>query len=101
MTKTFATLSFALILFAGSSPLARAEATADTDTAAAAPAPDPMAFVRGAQKWGNTCARCHAMRDAREFDDAQWQVIVAHMRARAGLTAADSADILRFLQQSN
>lgn len=99
MTKTFAVLSFALILLAGLPGLAAAEAA--TDGAAATPAPDPMAFARGAQKWGNTCARCHSMRDAREFDDAQWQVIVTHMRARAGLTAADSADILRFLQQTN
>lgn len=99
MTKTIAALSFVLILFAGPSELARAEATAEAGDAA--PAPDPMAFVRAAQKWGNACARCHSMRDAKEFDDAQWQVIVAHMRARAGLTAADSADILRFLQQSN
>lgn len=62
---------------------------------------DPMAFVRGAQAWGNTCARCHGMRDAKEFDDAQWQVIMTHMRARAGLTGSDSRDILLFLQQSN
>jgi cytochrome c553 len=99
MTKTIVALSFALAVFAASSQVARAEATAEA--ADAAPAQDPMAFVRGAQKWGNTCARCHGMRDAKEFDDAQWQVIVTHMRARAGLTGADSADILRFLQQSN
>lgn len=63
--------------------------------------PDPMAFVRGAQKWANTCNRCHAMRDSKEFDDAQWQVIVAHMRVRGALTASDAADIQRFLQESN
>lgn len=99
MTRTFAAVSFALVLSAGLPGLAAAEATAEGSDAA--PAPDPMAFVRGAQKWANTCARCHGIRDARELDDAQWQVVVAHMRARAGLTATDAQDILRFLQQSN
>lgn len=84
-------------LIAAPSPVA---AEPSSERTGAAPASDSMAFVRGAQKWGNTCARCHSMRDAKEFNDAQWQVIVAHMRARAGLTAEDASDILRFLQES-
>ena len=27
-------------------------------------------FVRGAQKWGDNCTRCHNLRDAKEFSDA-------------------------------
>jgi len=85
--------------FLGLAPLARSENPPAAPMAATQP--DPMAFVRGAQKWANTCNRCHAMRDPKEFDDAQWQVIVAHMRVRGSLTESDAADIQRFLQESN
>lgn len=64
-------------------------------------APDPMSFVRGAQAWANNCARCHNMRDPKEYRDEQWRAIVAHMQVRAALTTQDSKDILRFLQESN
>ncbi|MFA5937729.1 MAG: hypothetical protein WC809_00110 [Sinimarinibacterium sp.] len=106
MTLRFATAAFAATLLLGAFSVSAEEADPEapapaTSTADATSALDPMAFVRGAQKWGNTCARCHAMRDAKDLDDAEWQVVVTHMRARAGLTATDSAEILRFLQQSN
>lgn len=64
-------------------------------------AADPMIFARGAQAWANNCARCHNMRDAKELRDDQWHVVVVHMRLRAGLTASESRDIVRFLQESN
>lgn len=66
--------------------------------AAELPAGDPG---RGAKLWADTCARCHNMRDPREFRDDQWQVIVSHMRVRAMLTGQDARDIRAFLQASN
>ncbi len=63
-----------------------------------APAGD---FNRGVKAWSENCARCHNMRDPKEFTDGQWQVIVTHMRLRAGLTGQDARDILAFLQASN
>lgn len=63
--------------------------------------PDPAAFARGAKAWADNCARCHNMRDPKEFRDDQWRPIVAHMRVRAGLTGQESRDILLFLQGSN
>lgn len=92
-------LSLVALALLGLAPLARSDDPPTPSTTA--PVPDPMAFVRGAQRWANTCNRCHSMRDPREFDDAQWQVIVAHMRVRAALTESDAADIRRFLQESN
>ena len=62
---------------------------------------DAAAFARGAQSWSQNCARCHNMRDAKEFRDDQWRVIVNHMRVRAGLTGQESRDILLFLQKNN
>ncbi len=62
------------------------------------PAGDPG---HGVKLWADNCARCHNMRDPREFRDDQWHVIVSHMRVRAGLTGQDARDIRAFLQASN
>jgi len=56
---------------------------------------------RGAQQWANNCARCHNMRDPKEFRDDEWKPIIQHMRVRAGLTGQQARDILTFLQSSN
>jgi len=58
-------------------------------------------FVNGAKVWANTCNRCHNVRDPKEFSDSQWEMIMLHMRDRAGLTGEDTRDILKFLQNSN
>lgn len=68
---------------------------------AAAEQQDAMAFSRGAKSWAQNCANCHNMRDAKEFSDAQWKVIVNHMRVRAGLTGQETRDVLLFLQENN
>ncbi len=56
---------------------------------------------RGAMLWADNCARCHNMRDPKEFRDDQWRVIVMHMRVRAGFTGEDARDMLSFLQTGN
>jgi hypothetical protein len=58
-------------------------------------------LARGAKAWSDNCARCHNMRDPKEFRDDQWHVIVSHMLVRAGLIGQDARDILTFLQASN
>ncbi|ODU05280.1 MAG: cytochrome c, class I [Thiobacillus sp. SCN 63-1177] len=77
-------------------------ATVLVGTAYAADA-DPTAgdFARGAKSWAQNCARCHNMRDPKEFRDDLWKPIVTHMRIRAGLTGQEARDILEFLQRSN
>lgn len=62
---------------------------------------DPAAFARGAKAWAESCARCHNMRDPKEFRDDLWRPIVSHMRVRGGLTGQETRDILLFLQGSN
>lgn len=61
----------------------------------------PGDATRGAQSWADNCARCHNMRDPKEFRDDQWKPVVLHMRVRAGLTGPEARDILAFLQASN
>lgn len=56
---------------------------------------------RGVKSWADNCARCHNMRDPKEFRDDQWRAIVTHMRVRGGLTGQDARDILKFLQSAN
>ena len=56
---------------------------------------------RGVQAWTDNCARCHNMRDPKEFRDDQWRVTMTHMRVRAGLTGQETRDILTFLQAGN
>jgi len=84
----------------------------DTEAAPPAPAatpvaatpaapPDPLAYARGAKAWAETCTRCHAVRDPRQFSDRQWPIITNHMRLRAGLDGAQIRDITLFLQGSN
>ena len=58
-------------------------------------------FARGALKWSNTCMHCHNIRDPKELDDADWRLVIMHMRIRAGLTRKDADDILAFMQKSN
>ena len=51
--------------------------------------------------WGQNCARCHNVRGFNEFNDAQWDVIVRHMRIIGNLPGDQARAILKFLQEAN
>ena len=55
----------------------------------------------GARLWAENCIRCHNIRTPASLSDRQWQIVVHHMRLRAGLTGEQQQDILRFLQAAN
>jgi hypothetical protein len=55
----------------------------------------------GNQLWAENCGRCHNIRPPETFSDAQWAVVVHHMRLRANLTGDEADAILKFLQASN
>lgn len=57
--------------------------------------------ARGARIWAATCNRCHNARSPLERSDADWSVIVSHMRTMANLTRSQANDITAFLQASN
>jgi cytochrome c5 len=55
----------------------------------------------GAQLWSANCSRCHNLRPPQSYSDAQWALIVHHMRLRANLTGQEARSITEFLQASN
>jgi len=55
----------------------------------------------GAQLWEENCSRCHNFRSPTQYNDAEWQVVMHHMRVRANLTAQEHKKILEFLQAGN
>lgn len=57
--------------------------------------------VDAAKLWAQTCTRCHNSRPAKSFSDAQWDVIVHHMRVRANLTGGEARIIAEFLKDGN
>ncbi len=63
--------------------------------------PPPGDFQKGAITWAENCGRCHNIRAANELRDDQWISTAFHMRVRAGLTGAETRDVLTFLQGSN
>lgn len=60
-----------------------------------------VAAKPGAQLWGENCGRCHNLRNPASYADDQWEIVVAHMRTRANLTADEAEKILEFLQAAN
>lgn len=55
----------------------------------------------GALVWAQNCMRCHNLRRPHERSDREWDLIVHHMRVRAGLTAQEHRLIVEFLQSAN
>jgi len=55
----------------------------------------------GNQLWQENCQRCHNFRSPDTLTDAQWGVVVQHMRIRANLTAEEHDKIVKFLKASN
>lgn len=94
-------LLFAAALFLSTPVFGATPAKTAEQEPAASPPPDMAAFARGAKAWGENCARCHNMRDPKEFTDRQWKVIGTHMRLRVGLDGKQVRDITIFLQGSN
>lgn len=54
-----------------------------------------------AKLWAQNCTRCHNQRPAKAYSDAQWDVIVQHMRVRGNLTGSDARLIAEFLKGAN
>ena len=57
--------------------------------------------LTGAEVYTANCAKCHSERYASERTDEEWQLIVSHMRVRAGLTAKEAKAVLEYLQENN
>ena len=87
-------LLMAVVIVAGCS-------TAATRFAKSTAAPEPKIAPSGAQLWSESCQHCHNFRSPGTYNDAQWEVIMLHMRVRANLTAVESQKVLEFLKSAN
>ncbi|MBT8246378.1 MAG: hypothetical protein HKO82_14140 [Acidimicrobiia bacterium] len=55
----------------------------------------------GAKVYAWNCGSCHSERWPKERSDAEWDVIMTHMRVRANMTAAQAEAVLRYLKENN
>lgn len=55
----------------------------------------------GAQLWAENCLACHNVRSPSQYSDADWDVVMHHMRVRANLSAADTETVTKFLRSAN
>lgn len=55
----------------------------------------------GAILWAQNCGHCHNVRSPDSLSDAQWDVVMLHMRVRGNLTAREHTEILAFLKSAH
>jgi mono/diheme cytochrome c family protein len=55
--------------------------------------------LTGAELYAVNCNRCHPERYPTEFNSAQWQTIMIHMRVRANLPAKQAKEILKYMKE--
>jgi hypothetical protein len=61
---------------------------------------DTYMGLSGEELWSNNCLRCHNIRPPTMYGNAQWDVIVHHMRLRANITGQEQRAIVEFLKSS-
>ena len=61
---------------------------------------DSYRGLSGEELWSNNCMRCHNIRPPAMFSNAQWDVIVHHMRLRANITGQEQRAIVEFLKSA-
>jgi len=66
------------------------------DTKKTEPAPKKLT---GAELYAINCNRCHQERYPTEFNSAQWQTLITHMRVRANLPSKQAKEILKYLKE--
>lgn len=55
--------------------------------------------LTGAELYAVNCNRCHQERYPTEFNSAQWQTLMTHMRVRANLPAKQAKEILKYMKE--
>ena len=81
--------------FAG--PKAIGSTSTDSSNASSS---DSYMGLSGEELWSNNCLRCHNIRPPTMYSDAQWDVIVHHMRLRANITGQEQRAIVAFLKSA-
>lgn len=62
---------------------------------------DASKLKGGAQLWAQNCMRCHNMRMPNSYNDAQWEVVVHHMRVRGNLLGTEHRSIVEYIKAGN
>ena len=97
--RHFAALVLLLFASAGWSAFAGPKASRETAAeSSSAVTSDSSLQLSGQELWSMNCQRCHNMRSPEMYSDAQWDVIVHHMRVRANITGAEQRAIADFLK---
>jgi hypothetical protein len=102
-TLNRALLAAFLLLFISTSVNLFADPKAERKTAtesSGAVSSDTYMGLTGEQLWSNNCLRCHNIRPPTMYGNAQWDVIVHHMRLRANITGQEQRAIVEFLKSS-
>ena len=92
-----------LLLFTSTSVNLFADPKANQKTATesiTAVSSDSYMGLTGEELWSNNCLRCHNIRPPTMYGNAQWDVIVHHMRLRANITGQEQRAIVEFLKSS-
>jgi len=90
-----APLVLAAVLGCGLTPALHAD---DAKPAADQPAPAKKKLT-GAELYAINCNRCHQERYPTEFNSAQWQTLITHMRVRANLPAKQAKEIMKYMKE--
>ena len=95
-------LAALVLLFASTSwnLLAGPKADQTTTQSGGAVSSDSYMGLSGEELWSNNCLRCHNIRPPTMYGDAQWDVIVHHMRIRANITGQEQRAIVEFLKSA-
>jgi len=81
---------------------ANSQQAADDGNTKAPAATTTASSEKGAsQLWSENCAHCHNVREPSSFSDAQWSIIVHHMRLQADLTGREQREITKLMQAAN
>jgi hypothetical protein len=88
-------ISTSMDLFAD--PKAKQKTTSESGSTVSS---DTYMGLTGEQLWSNNCLRCHNIRPGTMYGNAQWDVIVHHMRLRANITGQEQRAIVEFLKSS-
>jgi hypothetical protein len=92
-----------LLLFASTTWNLFAEPKANgkaDNTSSSVASSDSYMGLSGEELWSNNCLRCHNIRPPTMYSDAQWDVIVHHMRLRANITGQEQRAIVEFLRSA-
>ena len=102
MLKRSLPISFLLLFISTSVNLfadPKAKRTTPTESSGAVSS-DTYMGLSGEELWSNNCLRCHNIRPPTMYGNAQWDVIVHHMRLRANITGQEQRAIVEFLKSS-